>query len=210
METGQLIGVVVAGGLSRRLGGGDKFLRRLNGKRVLEHVLDRVRPQVGTLVLNANGDPARLAEFALPVVPDTVPGHAGPLAGVLAGMDWAGAHRPAIPLLLTVAADTPFLPLDLAVRLRAGLESEGAEIACASSGGRLHPLFGLWPVALAGALRQALLGEGVRRVRDWLARRRTAVVAFAAEPIDPFFNLNRPEDLAVAERLVATEEGCHG
>lgn len=202
-----VVGLLLAGGLARRMGGGDKCLVPLAGRPLLAHVVERARPQVGTLVVNANGDPARFAPFGLPVVPDTVPGFAGPLAGVLAGLDWAAGHAPHARWVASIATDTPFFPPDLIARLRAAAENEAADIAVAASAGRTHPVFALWPVRLAGALRHALAEEGVRKIDLWTARHRVATVAFPAEPLDPFFNLNTPGDVAEAERLVAGGPG---
>lgn len=200
--TDRVIGVLLAGGLSRRMGGGDKGLRLLRGRPILAHVIERATPQVDELILNANGDPARFASFGLPVVADVVEGFAGPLAGVLTGMAWTAAQRPEVPWIVTVAVDTPFFPLDLVQRLLAGVRAEGADLACAASAGQSHPVFGLWPVRLASELRHALVEEGMRKIDAWTARYRLATVAFPAEPVDPFFNANRPEDLAEAERLL--------
>lgn len=197
-----ITGLLLAGGQSRRMGGGDKCLRPLGGRPLLAHVIDRARPQVDALVLNANGDPARFAAYTLPVLADTVPGFAGPLAGILTGLEWSAIHCPGASWLLSIATDTPLLPRDLAARLLAAVTAEGADLACASSGGRSHPVFGLWPVALAGNLRHALLDEGLRKIDAWTARWRLATVDFPVVPIDPFFNANRPEDLAEAERLL--------
>lgn len=198
----EVVGLLLAGGLSRRMGGGDKSLRPLDGQPVLQRVIERARPQVSTLLLNANGDPGRFASFGLPVLADVVPDHAGPLAGVLTGLEWAAVHRPDCPWLLSIATDTPFFPLDLAERLLAATVAEGTALACAASGGRTHPVFGLWPVALAGVLREALVVEGLRRTDAWTARYPLAVVDFPVGAVDPFFNANRPEDLAEAERLL--------
>ena len=186
------------------MGGGDKCLRPLGGRPLLAHIVERARPQVAELVLNANGDPARFAAFGLPVVADSVPGFAGPLAGILAGLDWVAAHRPEAPSLLSIATDSPFFPPDLAARLVAALSAEGAELACAASAGQAHPVFGLWPIALRHELRRALTEEGVRKIGLWTARYRLATVDFPTDPFDPFFNANRPEDLAEAEHLLAT------
>ncbi len=199
----KVLALLLAGGQARRMGGGDKCLRRLGGRTLLEHVARRVRPQVGGIVLNANGDPARFEGFRLPVVADGVPGFAGPLAGVLAGLDWAAAERPDLPWLVSIATDTPFLPIDLVTRLVETAEAEGADLACAASGGRTHPVFGLWPVRLRDELRAALVGEGLRKIDAWTRRYRLATVSFATTPIDPFLNVNTPEDLAEAERLAA-------
>ena len=198
-----MIGLLLAGGRATRMGGGDKGLRLIAGRPILDHVIERLRPQLGRLLLNANGDPARFAAYGLPVVGDSPPDFAGPLAGVLAGLEWTAREAPDCPLLLSAPTDAPFLPRDLVRRLWAGRESEGADIAMAASGGRTHPVVGLWPAALARALRHALVEEGLRKVDIWTARYRVAVVDFPIEAVDPFFNANRPEDLAEAERLVA-------
>jgi molybdenum cofactor guanylyltransferase len=205
-EAARVVGVLLAGGQARRMGGGDKCLRQLGERTILEHVIARARPQVAALVLNANGDPARFAGFGLPVVADVVAGFAGPLAGVLTGMEWARTHRPECPWIATIATDTPFFPTDLVARMLSALAREGADLACAASGGRTHPVFGLWPVALADDLRAAMVDEGMRKVDVWTARHRLAEVAFATDPIDPFFNTNRPEDLVEAERLLRAQQ----
>lgn len=203
----KIVGLLLAGGQSRRMGGGDKALRLLRGKSLLERVIGRVRPQVDAVVLNANGDPARFAKFGLPVVADNVPDFAGPLAGVLAGLDWTAAQRPDCPFIVSVATDAPFLPVDLVARLAAELEAAAADLACAASAGRTHPVFGLWPVRLRGDLRRAVVEEGIRKVDQWTARHRLVTVPFADRPIDPFFNANRPEDLAAAAELLNAAAG---
>jgi molybdopterin-guanine dinucleotide biosynthesis protein A len=202
-ERGQVAGVLLAGGLARRMGGGDKCLRLLAGRPILGHVLERVRPQVGPLLLNAHGDPARFAEFGLPVARDVVDGHAGPLAGILTGMEWAAENVPGCAWLASFATDAPFLPGDLVARLLQAVEEEGAEMARASSLGRAHPVFALWPVALAADLRHALVAEDIRKIDAWTARYKVATVNFPAVPRDPFFNANRPEDFAEAERIIS-------
>jgi molybdenum cofactor guanylyltransferase len=198
----KIAGVLLAGGQSQRMGGGDKNLRLLGGKPVLAHVIERAKPQVDALVLNANGDPQRFASFGLPVIADSVTGFAGPLAGVLAGLDWAAKNLPEAELVASFATDAPFFPRDLVSRLAVALEEGGFDLACAQSNGQAHPVFGLWPVSLREALREALAG-GMRKVDRWTARYKLVEVEFLAEPVDPFFNANRPEDLAEAERLVA-------
>jgi molybdopterin-guanine dinucleotide biosynthesis protein A len=185
------------------MGGGDKTLRLLAGRSILDRVIDRVRPQVGTLVLNANGDPTRFAGTGLEVVADGVPDYAGPLAGVLTGLDWAAEHAPSARWVASFATDAPFQPTDLVERLLAAVERDGADMACARSDGREHPVFGLWPVHLRHDLRRAMVEEGLRKVDVWTARYRLAVAEFDADPVDPFFNTNRPDDLAEAERLIA-------
>lgn len=194
-------GVILAGGLSRRMGGGDKTLMQLGGRTILEHVVERARPQVADLALNANGAPARFAGFGLPVVADVVGGYAGPLAGILTGLEWAAANAPGCAWLASFAADAPFLPGDLVSRLRGAAEDRRAVLACAASGGRTHPVFGLWSVDLRDDLRHALVDEDMRKIDAWTARHGVVHVEFPAEPVDPFFNVNRPEDLAAAERL---------
>ena len=202
----KVAGLVLAGGQSRRMGGGDKALRRLGGRTLLGHVVERLRPQVAALVINANGDPARFAGFGLPVVADGVPDFAGPLAGVLAGLDWAAAHRPDLSHVASVATDAPFLPKDLVSRLVAALTEAEADLACAASGGRAHPVFGLWPVRLREDLRGALTRDRIRKVDRWTARQKLVTVPFADRPVDPFFNANRPADLDAAAALLAAIE----
>ncbi len=198
-----IAGIVLAGGLSRRMGGGDKCLQALAGRPVLAHIIERAQGQVTALALNANGDAARFAAFGLPVVADSVPGFAGPLAGVLAGLDWAAASVPDCTHVASFAGDAPFLPRDLVARLWAAIADGRHDLACAASAGRAHPVFGLWPVALRDELRRAMVEEGMRKVDVWTARYALVAVDFAAAPVDPFFNANRPEDLAEAERLAA-------
>jgi molybdenum cofactor guanylyltransferase len=202
-DTPPVIGLLLAGGLSRRMGGGDKTLRALAGRPVLAHVIERIQPQVRRLCLNANGDPARFAAYRLPVVPDSVEGFAGPLAGVLAGMDWAAANAPDCPWMVSAPTDAPFLPRDLVARLLAPCLRGEADMSCATSAGQAHPVVGLWPVSARAELRRALVEEEIRKVDLWTARYRLAPVEFSSEPVDPFFNANRPEDLAEAERLVS-------
>ena len=203
----KVVGLLLAGGQSRRMGGGDKAMRLLGGIPLLDRVIGRLRPQVEVLVINANGDPARFARFALPVVADSVPGFAGPLAGVLAGLDWAVAHRPDCPYVVSVATDAPFLPVDLVGRLAEGLDRANADLACAASGGRSHPVFGLWPVRLRDDLRRAVVDQAIRKVDLWTARYELAMVPFADQPVDPFFNANRPEDLETAAALLKAAGG---
>ena len=198
-----IAGVLLAGGLARRMGGGDKCLRRLAGETLLARVIERAAPQVGPLILNANGAPKRFAAYGLPVVADVVEGHAGPLAGILTALDWAAAHAPACPLVASFATDAPFLPRDLVATLAEARSNAGADLACAASGGRAHPVFGLWPVALRADLRDALVGRGERKIDRWTARHALVEVAFPCDPVDPFFNANRTDDLAAAERLIA-------
>ncbi|WP_159010457.1 molybdenum cofactor guanylyltransferase MobA [Bradyrhizobium sp. S69] len=194
-------GVLLAGGLARRMGGGDKPMRQIGGRTILDRVIARLKPQCGELILNANGDPARFARFGLAVVPDTVEDFPGPLAGILAALDWAAAHRPGVSMVLSAAADCPFLPRDLVARLNEALVSEDAQLAVAASGGQSHPVIGLWRVALRDELRHALVQDNIRRVDRWTARYKLATVAWPTAPLDPFFNANTIEDVAEAERL---------
>ena len=201
-----VLGLLLAGGQSRRMGGGDKALRLLGGVSLLDRVIARFRPQVGTMVINANGDPARFAGFGLPVVADSVPDFAGPLAGVLTGLDWAAAHQSGWEFVASVATDAPFLPHDLVARLVQGVREAGADLACAASGGRAHPVFGLWPMRLREDLRHAVVVEGIRKVDAWTGRHKLVTVSFADRPVDPFFNANRPEDLTTAAALMAAAD----
>jgi len=197
------IGVILAGGLGRRMGGGDKPMRPVAGRAILDRVIERLRPQCTELILNANGDPARFAAFGLPVVADTVANHPGPLAGVIAALDWVAQRRPGVRWVASVAGDCPFLPRDLVARLHEALKAQDAELAVAASAGQPHPVIGLWSVALREELRHALVDEGIRKVGLVTARYRLATVSWPVEPVDPFFNANTPEDLAEAERLMA-------
>lgn len=218
IDKAAIVGVLLAGGQSRRMFGagrgddasGDKGLLDLGGRPMLAHVMERLAPQVGRMIVNANGDPARFAAFGLPVVADTVGGYVGPLAGVLAAMRWTATNAPDARFVVTVSTDAPFLPDDLVRRLLAAEAAEGGGIALAASGGELHPVIGLWPVRLADDL-EAALGQGTRKVLAWTDRHGTLPVDFpyrriGAACIDPFFNANTPEELAQARRLVAAEQ----
>ncbi|WP_404924748.1 molybdenum cofactor guanylyltransferase MobA [Mesorhizobium sp. ORM16] len=202
-ERPMTLGVVLAGGLGRRMGGGDKPTRVIGGRTMLEHVIDRLGPQCDGLVLNANGDPIRFARFGLPVVADTIEGYPGPLAGMLAALDWTADNRPDVEWVVSAAGDCPFLPRDLVARLQRARMTEGADLAVAASGGQAHPVIGLWKVALRDELRHALTNEGLRKIDRWTTRYGLATVSWPAEPVDPFFNANTVEDLAEAERLAA-------
>ncbi len=193
----RVAGVLLAGGLSRRLGGGDKPLLAAGGRSILQRVVERATPQVCSLILSANGDPARFATFGLPVVADSVGGFVGPLAGILTGLEWVGRNLPGVAWVASFAGDTPLLPADLVERLLAAVADDAADLACAASGGTSHPVFGLWPVRLSGALRQALVEEDLRKVGAWAARFRLATVEWPGGDNDPFFNVNTPEDLTL-------------
>jgi molybdopterin-guanine dinucleotide biosynthesis protein A len=205
MTTEKILGLVLAGGLARRMGGGDKARIRIGGRSILERVLARVKPQCTAVILNANGDPARFADTGLPVVPDTVPDFAGPLAGILAGLDWAAAHAPEVAEVVSVPGDCPFLPRDLVARLSAARRAAGLPLACARSGEWRHPVVGLWPVALRTDLRAALVEEGLHKIEAWTARHGVAVADWPTAPVDPFFNVNTPADAAEAERIAAQQ-----
>ncbi|MFV2093066.1 MAG: molybdenum cofactor guanylyltransferase MobA [Hyphomicrobiales bacterium] len=194
-----IVAVLLAGGLARRMGGGDKCLVPLAGRPMLAHVIERIAPQVERVLINANGDPARFSGFGLPVAADTVEGFAGPLAGVLAGLEWTVRNVPEATHMVSIATDTPFFPTDLVTRLVAGVQAGGMPLAVASSAGRTHPVFGLWPVSLLDNLTEAVTVEGLRKVDIWTARHGVAQVEFDTRAGDPFFNLNRPEDIAEAE-----------
>lgn len=199
----RLPGVILAGGRATRMGGGDKGLRSVAGQRLLDRVIDRLSPQCDPLAINANGEPARFADYGLPVLPDSLPDYPGPLAGVLAGLDWAAERGAAA--IVTVAADTPFFPADLVVRLQAAAGPSGLALAASrDETGKLwqHPTFGLWPVALRDDLRSALEG-GLRKIVLWTERHGAGTAEFASDPFDPFFNINTPEDIATAEGLLA-------
>jgi molybdenum cofactor guanylyltransferase len=197
------VGVLLAGGLARRMGGGDKPLRTIGGRTILDHVIARLAPQCDGLILNANGDPQRFAAYGLPVVADTVQGFAGPLAGVLAALDWTAANRPEVEWVLSAATDCPFLPRDLVARLQQAREDENAQLAVAASGEQTHPVIGLWSVWLRDELRHALVVEDIRKIDRWTARYPLATVTWPVEPVDPFFNANTVDDIAEAERLAA-------
>ena len=195
------LGLVLAGGLARRMGGGDKPRTMIGGQTILARVIDRLTPQCTRLILNANGDPARFADTKLPVIADDVPDFAGPLAGVLAGLDWAATNAPGVEYVASVPGDCPFLPRNLVARLHEARAGAGQPLACASSGQWRHPVVAIWPVALRDDLRRALTQDGLRKIEVWTARHGVALAAWPAEPVDPFFNVNTPEDATAAERL---------
>jgi molybdopterin-guanine dinucleotide biosynthesis protein A len=206
-EAANIPGVLLAGGLARRMGGGDKPMKQIGGRTILDRVVMRLKPQCDGLILNANGDPARFAALGLRVVADSVADFPGPLAGILAALDWASQNRPDVSLVLSAAADCPFLPRDLVSRLHQALQEQNAQLAVAASGGQSHPVIGLWSVGLREELRHALVVEDVRKIDRWTARYRLATVTWPAEPLDPFFNANTLDDIAEAERLAALDDG---
>jgi len=204
-ETPATLGLVLAGGLARRMGGGDKALIHIGEATILERVLARIAPSCTGIILNANGDPTRFARFGLPVISDDVAGFAGPLAGILAGLDWAASHEPDIDWVVSVPGDCPFLPRDLVQCLHAARRDAGSPLACAQSGAWRHPVVGLWRVALRHDLRHALVDEDLRKIEVWTARHGVALAEWPAHPVDPFFNVNTPEDVAEATRLASAD-----
>ena len=180
-------------------------MRAIGGRTILERVIARLKPQCDGLILNANGDPARFARFGLPVVADTVKDFPGPLAGILAALDWAATNRPEVQWVLSAAADSPFLPRDLVARLHRARAEQDAQLAVAASDGQSHPVIGLWCVALRQELRHALVMEDIRKIDRWTARYKLATVTWPTKPLDPFFNANTVDDIAAAERLAALD-----
>lgn len=183
--------VILAGGLATRMGGGDKGLKKVAGQTLLSRIFEVVSPQVEQVVINANGDPARFAAFACPVISDTLAGHPGPLAGVLSAMKAMAEYD----YILTVPTDTPFLPTDLCQRLSEPLKAGRADLTIARSGGWDHPVIGLWPTRLQQDLEDALAKEGVRKVKAWLHKHNVESVEWPIQDVDPFFNVNKPTDL---------------
>lgn len=202
------LGVVLAGGLARRMGGGDKPLRSIRGRSILARVVERIASQCDGLILNANGDASRFADFGLPVISDDLADFPGPLAGVLAALDWAAAKRPDCDWVVSVAGDCPFLPRDLVARLHRARADDDAQLAVATSAGQAHPVIGLWHVPLRHALRHALVVEDIRQVGGWTARYRLARADWAVDPVDPFFNANTADDVVDAERLALLVDGA--
>ena len=201
-----IVGILLAGGLSRRMGGGDKNLLKLLGKSILWHVVERTKPQVDTLILNANGDLNRFSEFGLPVVSDVIDGYAGPLAGILTGLEWACENMPTCQWVVTFATDAPFIPKNLVAKLLHSIEVEGVDMACAISNDRTHPPFALWPVGLKDQLRAAIVDEEMRKIDLWTARYKISHVPFLVDGIDPFFNINKPDNLEEAERFLSSKK----
>ena len=196
-------GLILAGGLARRMGGGDKTLIRVGEKTILERAIAALAPQCAGLLINANGDVSRFSGFGIPIIADDIAGFAGPLAGIQAGLEWVAANAPASQWVLSVPGDCPFLPRDLVSRLHAARVAERRPLACAKSGEWRHPVVGLWGIGLRDDLRQAL-GAGLRKVEAWTEKHGVALAEWPAEPVDPFFNVNTPEDAAEAERMART------
>jgi molybdopterin-guanine dinucleotide biosynthesis protein A len=197
------LGLVLAGGLARRMGGGDKARLMIGGVSILDRVLATLSGQCTDIIINANGDPKRFADTGLTVVPDSVPDFVGPLAGILAGLDWLKAQNNGVEWMVSVPGDCPFLPDDLVERLHQARRQlgSGVGLACARSGGWRHPVVGLWSLALREDLRKALVEEGLHKIEIWTARHGVAIADWPDQPIDPFFNVNTPEDAERAERI---------
>ncbi len=194
--------VILAGGLARRMGNIDKAMVELAGQPLLEQVLQRMASQTPSMIINANGDPKRFSRWELPVVADTVSDFPGPLAGILAAMEWTRTNRPESNWIVSVPVDTPFIPRDLIERFSQTITDNKAELSCAKSDGRTHPVVGMWPVALADDLRTALTVDNIRKVDLWTGRFNLVHSEFETNPIDPFFNINRPEDIERAEQVL--------
>ena len=203
MTTPSTLGLVLAGGQARRMGGGDKARIKIGSASILQRVLACLTPQCSRIVINANGDSARFADTGLPVIADSVPDFAGPLAGILAGLDWAAQNVPAAEWLVSVPGDCPFLPKDLVTRLHEARAASNVPLACARSGEWRHPVVGLWPIRLREDLRHALISEGLHKIELWTERHGIAIAEWPTTPIDPFFNVNTPKDAAQAEAIAA-------
>ena len=201
-----VVGLLLAGGQARRMGGGDKCLRDLGGETLLARAIARAEPQVSKLLLNANGDPNRFADYGLTVIADVIDGFAGPLAGVLSGMTWLAQHHPQTRWLATFPTDAPFFPTDLVAGMLSAVAGKRAQLCCATSDGRSHPVFALWPVDLKDDLERAMIHDGVRKIDAWTATHKLVEVEYGSDPIDPFFNANRPADLETAAGWLT--EGC--
>ncbi|MFD2208011.1 molybdenum cofactor guanylyltransferase MobA [Kiloniella antarctica] len=213
VRSDEIAAVILAGGLARRMGGGDKAQKMLAGQSLLDRILDRIRPQVGPLVINANGDPKRFSQTGLPIAPDVIEGHPGPLAGVLTGLEWVAKNYPKCEWMVSIPCDAPFIPLNLVVRLKAEMDKDGHNLACAQSHGRSHPVVGLWSLSLMEDLRQAVVDEELRKVDRWTARHGISHVDFedvviGDKKIDPFFNANKPLDLDEVEKLFVEDPSC--
>lgn len=203
-----LIGLILAGGRARRMGGGDKCLLPLAGRSLLDRTLEKARPQVDQLLLNANGHHLRFARRGMTVLADEFPDYRGPLAGVHAGLGWLETQGPEAQWLVSFASDSPFFPTDLVARLAERAAETDAELAVASSGGHLHPIFALWHRSLRPAIESALASEVSPPLREWVQTRNWVEVPFDVVDYDPFFNINRPQDLYQAEALLPAVEGA--
>jgi molybdopterin-guanine dinucleotide biosynthesis protein A len=206
MTESKTLGLVLAGGLARRMGGGDKALIEVGGTTILARVLATLTPQCEAIILNANGDTTRFAAFGLPVVSDDIPDFAGPLAGILAGLDWMAAHDPGQQWMVSVPGDCPFLPGDLVTRLHQAREQAAMPLACAKSGDWRHPVVGLWDVTLRDDLRRAIVDEDLHKIEIWTARHGIAIAEWPDRPVDPFFNVNTPEDRDRANEIASSAQ----
>ena len=203
IKPGQVVGVILAGGLARRMGGGDKSMLKLGGRRILDYVIESAQNQLQTVIINANGDPQRFAEFNLPVQADIVPDFAGPLAGVVSAMAWVKQNQPSITHIITLAADTPFFPADYVTRMLELMQLKHQRLACASYQGRTQPVFGLWPVDLFDDLYKALVEDDMRKVDRFTTPYGVADVPFDELISNPFSNVNKPEDIDLGEQQLA-------
>lgn len=197
-----VVGVILAGGLARRMGGGDKCLLPLAGKTLLQRTIERAQPQVKKLLLNANGNSLRFARTRLPVVPDVYPNNRGPLAGIHAALQWMQKDNPDAQWLVSFASDTPFFPPDLVTTLLEAATQFNSRLAIACSLARSHPTFTLWHVSLISSIEQQLQSDEMPRLQDWMSAQNPVSVSFSANDYDPFFNINTPQDLYAAEPMV--------
>ena len=203
------VGVILAGGQGRRMGGVDKALVPLGGTTLIERAIARASVQVSDLIINANGDPKRFAHLKLPVVADPVAGFVGPIAGILAGLGWMRANRPKARWLASFSCDTPFFPIDMVERLVAKASSEKAKVAVAASGGQHHHIFAVWSADISATPEDVLVRDGFRKMETWIASFSNVHVSFDTDPFDPFTNVNTPEELARAEAYIV-EQGAMG
>lgn len=197
------LGVILAGGTARRFGGADKCLIELCGKSLIEHVIDRVGLQVGHLIINTNLNPERFERYGLETIADVVEGQVGPLAGILSALEWTAKHVPTATWVASFPTDTPVLPIDLVTKMHEAIIGQGADMACATSNGRTHPVIAIWPVTIANDLRTALVKNAVRKIDRFTAKYKIAHVDFTGTDLDPFLNINTPEDLVRAIQLLA-------
>ena len=198
-----VVGIILAGGLARRMGGGDKCLLPLAGKTLLQRTVERAQPQVNTLLLNANGNSLRFARTRLPVIADLYPNNLGPLAGIHAGLVWMREHQADTEWLVSFASDCPFFPMDLVANLISAASSTQSQLVLAKSNNRIHPIFALWHSSLLEDIEGQLQGGNTPRLQDWVKLQKVAEVDFPSSSYDPFFNINTPQDLYAAEPLVS-------
>ena len=197
----RVLGIILAGGKSRRFGIGDKFFQKLDGETLLSRVIERIVTQVDTLIINSNSDRSKFSEYPYDIIPDIIPGYAGPLAGILTGMEWAKENLPEYKWIATFAADAPFVPLDCVDKMLNAVVSEDTNIVCAASGGRTHPVCAIWQIKLSEPLRLAITQDNIRKIDNWTEGQNLSVVEFPIEPFDPFFNINHFKDLLQAEKI---------